>query len=185
MFRILALIRRFFMLIGFFVNGGVWFARKAGVTVGEGCRIYITNWGSEPFLIKIGNKVTITSGVKILTHDGSTWLVHDDNGNRYQKYSPVEIGDNVFVGVNSIVMPGVRIGSRVVVGAGSVVTKDIPDNSVAVGNPARVIADFDDFENKIMTSCVNNSETEHVSEYKKRVFLTMKLEKEKAEPRDA
>ena len=56
--------------------------------------------------------------------------------------------NNVFIGCNSIIMGGVRIGNNVVIGAGSVVTKDIPDNSVVVGNPAKVIKTFDEFIEK-------------------------------------
>jgi len=57
----------------------------------------------------------------------------------YTRIGKIEIGDRVFIGDSSIILPGVRIGSDVVIGAGSVVTSDIPDNSVVYGNPARVI----------------------------------------------
>ena len=75
-------------------------------------------------------------------------MVHDASLNKtlgYTKYGKVEIGDNVFIGLGSIILPNVKIGNRVVVGAGSVVSKDIPDNSVAVGNPCRVIGTFDEY----------------------------------------
>jgi maltose O-acetyltransferase len=55
---------------------------------------------------------------------------------------PVTIGDNVWIGGNTTILPGVTIGSNVTIGAGSVVVKDIPDNCVAVGNPARVIKEI-------------------------------------------
>ena len=54
------------------------YAKKIGVKIGKNCRIYISQFGTEPFLIEIGNNVTITSGVKIITHDGSTWLINDE-----------------------------------------------------------------------------------------------------------
>lgn len=169
-----------YRLYGIFLRGfkgGVFYARYCGVNVGEGCRIYTSSFGSEPFLISIGDRVTITSGVKLLTHDGSTWLVRNEGGQRYQRYAPIRIGSDVFVGVDTIIMPGVTIGSRVVIGAGSVVTKDVPDNSVAVGNPARVISSFDQLDAKIRASCVNDSELAGIQDYKSRVYKAIELGK--------
>lgn len=163
-------------ILYFYSKGSIAYARMKGVTVGKDCRIYTKSWGSEPFLVTIGNKVTITSGVKIITHDGSTWLVHDDEGNRYQHYARVVIGDNVFIGVNTIIMPGVTIGNNVVVGAGSVVTKNIPDNSVAVGNPARVITSFDRLEEKIKRQYVSNKDLAGYSDYAQRVEKAIQIE---------
>lgn len=128
--------------------GGVAAARMRGASVGRDCRIYVFAFGSEPFLIRIGDRVTITSGVRLITHDGATSLVRDASGRR-QRFGPVKIGDDVFIGGNSLVMPGVTIGSRVIVGAGSVVTRDIPDNSVVAGNPARILRTFDQYEQAV------------------------------------
>ena len=94
--------------------------------------------------LQIGNNVTL-SGVQILTHDASMVHLLDHN---CLKIGRVVIGDNVFVGVRSVILPNVHIGNNVIVGAGSVVTKDIPDNSVAVGNPARVICTLDEYLEK-------------------------------------
>lgn len=129
----------------FIAGFGVLAARRLGVRVGAGCRIYSRMFGSEPWLIEIGDSVTVTSGVRFLTHDGSGWLVRDDRGRRY-RYGRIVVGNRVFIGVNSIIMPGVRIGDRVIVGAGSVVTKSIPTNSVVAGVPARFIMSFEQFE---------------------------------------
>lgn len=173
----IGILKKIHSLVYYIVYGGVRYAQKLGVTVGDSCRIYISSWGSEPFLISIGDRVTITSGVKLLTHDGSTWLIRDEQGRRYQRYAPISIGSDVFIGVNTIVMPGVTIGSRVVIGAGSVVTKDVPDNSVAVGNPARVISSFDQLDSKIRASCVNDFELAGIKDYKARVFKAVELGK--------
>ena len=153
----------------FFCKGGVAHARRKGVGVGAGCRIYIRSFGSEPFLISMGDRVTIASGVRLLTHDGSTWLIRDAEGNRYQSYAPIKIGDDVFIGANAIVMPGVTVGSRVVIGAGSVVTRDVSDGVVVVGNPARVIRDFDSFEKYVRETCVNDRELATLQTYRERV----------------
>lgn len=119
------------------------FCEPGGVIIGDNVNLINTNidW-SHGFLVSIGNRVTLT-GVKILAHDGSTQIPFG-----VSRVGKVTIGDEVFVGHGTIILPNVRIGSRVVVGAGSVVTRDIPDNSVAVGNPARVIGTYDDFLKK-------------------------------------
>lgn len=88
----------------------------------------------------IGNHVTLASGVFILTHDASTNMHLG-----FTKKAPVNIGNYVFIGARSIILPGVNIGNRVIIGAGSVVTKDVPDNCVYAGVPARKISDTDDY----------------------------------------
>lgn len=70
-------------------------------------------------------------------------------GTGYQeKIGCIDIGDNVFIGSNTTILYDVRIGTNVIIGAGSLVNKDIPDNSVAAGVPARVIGTFEDFIQK-------------------------------------
>ena len=164
----------------FVLRGGVAAARRRGVSIGQDCRIYTRNFGSEPFLVTIGDRVTLTSGVFVLTHDGSTGLVKSQDGNRYQRFLPVTIGNDVFVGVNSIIMPGVTIGNEVVIGAGSVVTKDVAGGSVIGGNPARVITSFDKFKQKIEDTCVNDSELVGVQPYETRVRTALELAKKRS-----
>ena len=95
------------------------------------------------WLIEIGNNVTMAPRVHILCHDASTKTFLD-----YTKIGRVTIGDNVFIGAESVVLPGVNIGSNVIIGANSTVTHDIPENSVAVGSPARVICTLDAYLEK-------------------------------------
>lgn len=118
--------------------------------VGKGCRIYISSWGTEPELVEIGDNVTITSEVVILTHDGSTCLVKNKAGERYYNFSKVKIGNNVFIGYRSIILPGVVIGNDVVVAAGSVVTKSVESGSIVGGNPAKVINSFESYSAKVI-----------------------------------
>ena len=99
---------------------------------------------SHCWLITVGDNVTIAPRVHILAHDASTCPIVG-----HAKIGRVNIGNNVFIGAESIVLPGVTIGNDVIIGAGSVVTKDIPDGYVAVGNPARIIASYEDHCNKI------------------------------------
>ncbi len=173
-----------FDILYFFVKGGVLAARRKGVKVGSDCRIYIRKFGSEPFLISIGDRVTVTSGVVILTHDGSTGLVRNSNGRRYQHYSPVSIGDDVFIGVNAIILPGVNIGSRSIIGAGAVVTKDVPEGSVVVGNPARQIKKFDEYCEHVKLVCPNDEELQKVKDYESRISLAIEISSEKLTVKD-
>jgi len=89
--------------------------------------------------LEIGNKVSISSGVHIYTHDSSKFRAYDlekdpINGTHIKR-SPVKIGNNVQIGANSIITKGVTIGNNVIVGALTLVNKDIPDNSFVTGNP--------------------------------------------------
>ena len=96
-----------------------------------------------PWLISVGDSVTLATGVKLLAHDASTV-----KAGAHTKIGIVRIGSNVFIGANSIVLCDTRIGDNVIIGAGSVVTHDIPSNSVYAGNPARYICSFDEFKGK-------------------------------------
>ena len=98
---------------------------------------------SHCWLIEIGDNVTMAPRVHILAHDTSTKTFLD-----YTKFGKVTIENNVFIGADSVVLPNTRIGNNVIIGANSTVTKDIPDNSVAVGNPAKVICTLDDYLNR-------------------------------------
>jgi acetyltransferase-like isoleucine patch superfamily enzyme len=151
-----------------FIMSGVDYARFKGVSVGHSCRIYTYGFGTEPWLIRIGNKVTITSGVILLTHDGSTWLINDEKGRRYL-YRRITIEDNVFIGVNSIIMPGVIISKNVIVAAGSVVTKSVPTGVIVAGNPAMIIGDFDTYKKKAQKDFVSDSDIDFSESYRNRI----------------
>ena len=97
--------------------------------------------------LEIGNKVSISSGVHIYTHDSTEFrqrnLEKDPINGTHIKRAPVKIGSNVQIGANSVIAPGVTIGDNVIVGALSFINKDIPSNSVAVGSPCKVIKTYD------------------------------------------
>ena len=153
-------------------KSGVGFARYKGVKVGHSCRIYIRSFGSDSFLIEIGNKVTITSGVKIITHDGSTWLMNDEKGRRYL-FKKVVIGNNVFVGVNAIIMPGVKIEDNVIVAAGSVVTKSIPSGKIVAGNPAKIIGEFDPSKKNVLENYISDKDRNKNLSYKEDILSVL------------
>lgn len=133
------------------------FLRKQGVHIGENCFIDKTAvFGTEPYLINIGNRVRITRGCEFITHDGSLWVVRNLGlvDERADFFGQINIGDNTNIGWNTMIMPGIKIGKNCIVGCGSVVTKDIPDNSVAAGVPARVIETVDEYASKKTNACV-------------------------------
>ena len=118
----------------------VYLLRKSGALIGQ--NFYCDNSyidGNFRYLIEIGDNVGMTHAA-ILAHDASTKIPL-----RKSKIGKVYIGNNVFIGYGTIILPNVKIGSQVVIGAGSVVNHDIPDNSVAAGNPCRVISSYESF----------------------------------------
>jgi acetyltransferase-like isoleucine patch superfamily enzyme len=125
--------------------GGVAATRALGARVGEGCRILSLDVSSEYELLSFGDRVTVSSGVRFITHDGAGWLVRDAMGARRYRLAPISVGNDVFIGAGAILMPGVAVGDRCIVAAGSVVTKSVPANSIVGGNPARIIGEFDSF----------------------------------------
>lgn len=106
------------------------------------------NWGTEPWIITLGKNVYLTEGVKFITHDGGT-LLYRHLVPDLEITKPITVGNDVYIGNNVIILPGVTIGNNVIIGAGAIVSKDIPDNSVAVGVPARVIKTADEYFEKI------------------------------------
>tara|TARA_B100000767_G_scaffold275215_1_gene311056 strand:- start:2485 stop:3000 length:516 start_codon:yes stop_codon:yes gene_type:complete len=123
------------------------YAIYQGVKIGKNCDIQKVSFGSEPYLIEIGNHVQITSGTKIFTHGGG-WVFRD-NYPKLDYFGKVIIKNNVYIGNNSMIMPGVTIGNDVIIGGASVVTKSIPDGKIAAGNPARIVGETKDYFSKI------------------------------------
>lgn len=101
-------------------------------------------WASEAYLITIGDDVTITHHVVFHTHDGGV-RVFRNNFPGINVYGKITVGNNVFIGSDTIIMPNVSIGNNVVIGSGSIVAKSIPDNVVAVGIPARAIKSIKEY----------------------------------------
>ena len=140
-------------------------AVEDGMIVGKGVSIVGgANFGSEPYLITLGDYVRISMGVMFITHDGGTWAFRDlEEYKDVIKYGRIKIGAHSFIGAKAIIMPGVTIGERCVIGVGSVVTKDIPNGSVACGIPAKVIMTTDEYAQK----CVNKMQLYDIVVYNK------------------
>lgn len=116
------------------------YLRKQGVKIGENCLINTMSFSTEPYLIEIGNRTIIASAVEFFTHDGSVHCFRDEfDGIVCGK---IKIGNNVFIGAKSIILMNTTIGNNCIVGAGSVVRGKFPDNSVIMGNPAKVVSNF-------------------------------------------
>ena len=125
-------------------------AISSGVKIGKETTIVgSTDFGSEPYLIQIGDNVCISFGVSFITHDNATKVINNIlNDKTFAIYKPIKIGNNCFIGAKSIILPGVTIGNNVIIGAGSVVTKNIEDNTVAAGVPCKKISSIDEYIEK-------------------------------------
>jgi maltose O-acetyltransferase len=126
--------------------------KEMGGKCGEKFKFYC-GMPVEPYLVEIGNNVTIAGGTLLLTHDNSVIKCNMDATDYFGK---ITVGDECFVGMNSILLPGVVLGKRTIVGAGSVVTKSFTQGNVVIaGNPARVICSVETFRNKKKDIVVN------------------------------
>lgn len=137
------------------------YLRNKGIKIGNNCRIFnpkMTMIDTQyPYMLEIGNNVYITSGVTILNHDYSWVVLSGIKGNILGGVGKVEIGDNVFIGANSIILKNTKIGNNVIIGAGSVVTGVVESNYVYAGNPAKKIMSIEEFYNKKTKRLLNDS----------------------------
>ncbi len=130
----------------------VGYARSIGVTIGEGTQLYggeTGTFGSEPYLVTIGKYCHIAHEVRFITHDGMAGILRT----RYPDIdlvARIAVGDNVAIGMRAIILPDVRIGSNCIIGCASVVNRDVPDNTIVAGVPARVIGNLEDYERKVV-----------------------------------
>ncbi len=147
------------------------YARSIGVNMGERCRIIGDArgmFGSEPYLVSLGDHVTVSSEVRFITHDGGVWVFRDAQPD-IDLVAPVTVGSNVFIGLRAIVLPGVTIADNVVIGAGAVVTRDIPSGVVAVGTPAKPVKSLDEYWSDVQ---LRTTSTKGLTRKEKRDVLT-------------
>jgi acetyltransferase-like isoleucine patch superfamily enzyme len=141
-------------------------AKSIGVRVGDDCRLIGVSFGSEPYLVSLGDHVSATA-TSFITHDGGVWVFRDRRPDG-DLIAPITVGNNVFLGTGTIILPGVSIGDNVVVGAGAVVTHDLPSDCVAVGAPAKPIRSLDEYWQAVESQLVP---TKLLGREEKRRFL--------------
>lgn len=127
-------------------------AKRKGVKLGRNCKLNKRiAWGSEPYLISIGDNFYCSSNITFITHDGSVHILRmqERDKERFGYFGSIRIGDNVFIGYGVTILPNSNIGSNVIVGACSLVKGELKSNSVYAGVPAKYICSIDDYLNKI------------------------------------
>lgn len=155
--------------------------RTLGVHVGKNVRFIIwphswsyPDFGSEPYLISIGDDTCISFQVTFLTHDASIHVCEkfDKKCPKLIKFGRISVGKNCFIGCRCIIMPGVTIGDNCVIGSGSVVTKSVPEGEVWAGNPAHFISNISDYTKKMIK---HSQDEEH-----KKLFEIVVAERKKS-----
>lgn len=133
-------------------NATIEIAKKRGMKIGENLYVQgVPNFGSEPFLIEIGDNVTIAEGVGFINHGGDARVTK-----RIEKYKDgrnfgrIKIGNNTFIGKGSILMPGVSVGNNCIIGSLSIVSSSVPDNTVYGGIPAKFICTIDEYGERLL-----------------------------------
>lgn len=125
--------------------------------IDNGCRIgknvdlvTIPNFGTEPYLISIGDNTTISFDCAFVTHDAATRVIRNlpDGNPETVIYGPIKVGKNCFIGCRTTILLGVTIGDNSIIGACSLVNRDIPSGVIAAGNPCRVICTLEEYRKK-------------------------------------
>ena len=140
--RFVAILNKIVKKLAYYLLPPLYYARFIGVDIGRNNLIKKCHWSSEPYLITVGSNCQLTN-CQIFTHGGGNVLRkwHPD----FDVFGKVRIGNYVYIGTNSLIMPGVTIEDNVLIAAGSVVTKSIPKNMVVAGNPAKIVCTIEEY----------------------------------------
>lgn len=141
------------MLYRLRIKWKIWRLKKQGLQIADDCRLLAGPgcFGSEPYLISIGRRVTIAAGVSLITHDGGTWVFRARPEFREViRYGRITIHDNCLIGIGATILPGVSVGPDSVIAAGAVVSRDVPPGEVWGGVPARFIQTVEEYAGKAL-----------------------------------
>ncbi|WP_231874583.1 acyltransferase [Polaribacter atrinae] len=146
------------------------YARTLGVKIGKDCSIAINYFGSEPYLIEIGNHVQITADVRFFNHGGS-WMFREVNP-EFDYFGKIKVGNNVYIGNCALIMPGVTIGNNVIIGAGTVVTKSVQNDCILAGNPGKVVGNVNELYSRVEKYNLNIKSMSNLEKQKYLLKLT-------------
>ena len=152
-----------YLVYGYKSNGKLYLKhlKDKGMCIGDGVVLFSAQTTmideSVPYMVTIGKNVQITGGVIILSHDYGWSTLKAVYGDVLGSTRPTFIGDNVYIGMNAIILAGAHIGNNVVIGANSVVSGNIPDNCVAVGSPCKPIYSLEEYHNKRKAAQLNEA----------------------------
>ena len=141
--------------------------------MGERCRISCMSFSPESYLIELGDDVIIAENTFLITHEGSVCVFHKESPD-IDLFGKIIIGNNTFIGMNCLILPNTTIGSNCIIGSGTVVRGKIPDNSVVIGNPGKIITSTSEYK-KIIFKNPALYEYKNLSDKEKKRILLEKL----------
>jgi len=143
---------------------------KQSMKIGQDCHLETFSFSTEPYLVELGDDVTIASGTVFITHDGAIQCFRSDFPDD-DVFGKIIVGNNVFIGDNCTLLPNTIIGNNCIVGAGSVLRGRFPDNTVIIGNPAKVIAGMS-VQKLIYSQHKGRIKTHNMTDAEKKPFVT-------------
>jgi acetyltransferase-like isoleucine patch superfamily enzyme len=154
LYRIILKIHNSYLLL--IKNITISLAKKRGLKIGKNAFIQgVPDFGSEPFLVEIGDNVTLAENVSFINHGGDARVTK--NIEKYKDgrfFGRIRIGNNTFIGKGTIILPGVSIGDNCIIGSLSIVSSSIPSNCVYAGSPAKKICTIEEYGDRLLANTV-------------------------------
>lgn len=130
---------------------------QSGLKLGKGVVVrHNVSFGSEPFLIEIGDDTRIASGTTFVTHSGATSNVRKLEGyEEVRNFGRIKVGKNCAIGSGCVILQNVEIGDNCVLGANSVLSESMPEHTVYAGNPAKYVCEIEDYADVLKKTTIN------------------------------